>query len=125
MGKGGEIPSFEMLYPRETYVDRLAFAPGAMADGTTYYAYHTHPVLPVYNPELQWQYSIMREAGMDIRLKGVRISLSFFYNTLSKPYTSTRIYTPFDYKLTDQSALNNCLIPSTDRVYSIDRTTGS
>lgn len=123
-GKAVKLPSFEMLYPRETYVDRLAFAPGAMADGTTYYAYHTHPVLPVYNPELQWQYSIMREAGMDIRLKGVRISLSFFYNTLSKPYTSTRIYTPFDYKLTDQSALNNCLIPSTDRVYSIDRTTG-
>ena len=123
-GKAVKLPSFEMLYPWETYVDRLAFAPGAMADGTTYYAYHTHPVLPVYNPELQWQYSIMREAGMDIRLKGVRISLSFFYNTLSKPYTSTRIYTPFDYKLTDQSALNNCLIPSTDRVYSIDRTTG-
>ena len=96
----------------------------AMADGTTYYAYHTHPVLPVYNPELQWQYSLMREAGMDIRLKWVRISLSFFYNTLSKPYTSTRIYTPFDYKLTAQSALNDCLIPSADRVYSIDRTTG-
>ena len=69
-GKAVKLPSFEMLYPWETYVDRLAFAPGAMADGTTYYAYHTHPVLPVYNPELQWQYSIMREAGMDIRLKG-------------------------------------------------------
>lgn len=123
-GKAVKLPSFEMLYPREMYVDRLAFAPGAMADGTTYYAYHTHPVLPVYNPELQWQYSLMREAGMDIRLKGVRISLSFFYNTLSQPYTSTRIYTPFDYKLTDQSALNDCLIPSADRVYRIDRTTG-
>lgn len=100
-GKAVKLPSFEILYPRETYVDRLAFAPGTMADGTTYYAYHTHPVTPVYNSSLKWQYSIMREVGADVKLKGVRMSLSFYYNSMMSPYSSTRFYSPFDYKLTD------------------------
>lgn len=123
-GKAVKLPSFEILYPRETYVDRLAFAPGTMADGTTYYAYHTHPVTPVYNSSLKWQYSIMRELGADINLKGVRISLSFYYNSMMNPYSHTRFYSPFDYKLTGQSALETCLIPSSDRIYNIDRNTG-
>lgn len=123
-GKAVKLPSFEILYPRETYVDKLAFAPGTMADGTTYYAYHTHPVTPVYNSSLKWQYSIMRELGADIKLKGVRISLSFYYNSMMNPYSYTRLYSPFDYKLTDQSALEACPIPSSDRIYDIDRNTG-
>lgn len=123
-GKAVKLPSFEVLYPRETYVDRLAFAPGTMADGTTYYAYHTHPVKPVYNPSLKWQYSLMREVGTDIRFKGMKLSLSFYYNSIMKPYSQTRFYSPFDYKLTDQSALEACLIPSADRIYDIDRNTG-
>lgn len=123
-GKAVKLPSFEILYPRETYVDRLAFAPGTMADGTTYYAYHTHPVTHIYNSSLKWQYNIMREVGADINLKWVRISLSFYYNSMKRPYSSTSYYSPFDYKLTDQSALESCLIPSSDRVYDIDRNTG-
>ena len=123
-GKAVKLPSFEILYPKETYVDRLAFAPGTMADGTTCYAYHTHPVTPVYNSSLKWQYSIMRELGADIKLKGVRISLSFYYNSMMNPYSHTRLYSPFDYKLTDQSALEACPIPSPDRIYTIDRNTG-
>lgn len=123
-GKAVKLPSFEILYPKETYVDRLAFAPGTMADGTTYYAYHTHPVTPIYNSSLKWQYSIMREVGADVNFKWVRMSLSFYYNSMMSPYTSTRFYSPFDYKLTDQSALESCLIPSSDRIYSIDRNTG-
>ena len=43
---------------------------------------------------------------------------------MMSPYSSTRFYSPFDYKLTDQSALESCLIPSSDRIYSIDRNTG-
>lgn len=123
-GKAVKLPSFDILYPRESYVDRLAFAPGAMADGTTYYAYHTTPVQPVYNAGLKWQYSIMREVGTDLRFKGFRVSLSFFCNTMKQPYSDTRIYTPFDYKLTDQTALDGCPIPSADRVYTIDNVTG-
>lgn len=123
-GKAVKLPSFEKLYPRETYVDRLAFAPGTMADGTTYYAYHVMPVSPIYNKDLEWQYSVMREIGTDVRFKGVRMSLSLYYNTIYNPYTDTRVYSPFQYKLTDQSALNGCMIPVSDRQYSIDKNTG-
>lgn len=80
-GKAVKLPSFEILYPRETYEDRLAFALGTMADGTTYYAYHTRPVSPLYNASLKWQYNVMREVGIDVRVKGGNLSLSFFYNT--------------------------------------------
>lgn len=123
-GKAVKLPSFEMLYPRETYEDRLAFAPGTMADGTTYYAYHTRPVSPLYNASLKWQYNVMREIGVDVRLKGVKMSLSFFYNSMKKPYADTRFYAPFTYKLTDQRALENCQIPSVNRVFQIDQVTG-
>lgn len=123
-GKAVKLPSFEILYPRETYEDRLAFAPGTMADGTTYYAYHTRPVSPLYNASLKWQYNVMREVGIDVRVKGVNLSLSFFYNSMRKPYAETRFYAPFTYKLTDQRALEGCAIPSANRVFQIDQTTG-
>lgn len=124
-GKAVKLPSFDMLYPRTTYVDRLAFAPGTMADGTTYYAYHTETNTAVYNPDLKWQYNIMRELGIDARLKGVRMQLSFYYNTMRSPYSSAgKMYLPFSYKLTTQTALEGCTIPSADRRYEIDQTTG-
>ena len=123
-GKAVKLPSFEILYPREMYVDRLAFAPGSMSDGTAYYAYHTEIVKPYYNKQLNWQHNIMREVGADLRFKGVNVSLSFFYNTMERPYTSMRDYQPFDYKFTDQSALEGCFIPSADRAYHIDPKTG-
>lgn len=124
-GKAVKLPAFDMLHPRTSYVDRLAFAPGTMADGTTYYAYHTETNTAVYNPDLKWQYNIMRELGVDARLKGVRMQLSFFYNTMREPYSSNgRMYLPFDYKLTTQTALEDCVIPSADRRYEIDRNTG-
>ena len=123
-GKAVKLPSFQILYPRDLYVDRIAFAPGSMADGTAYYAYHTEVVRPQYNRDLKWQYNTMREVGADIRMKGVNLSLSLFYNTMNRPYTSTKDYIPFDYRFTDQSALNGCPIPSADRIYQIDQATG-
>ncbi len=123
-GKAVKLPSFSILYPRDLYVDRIAFAPGSMADGTAYYAYHTEVVRSQYNRNLKWQYNIMREIGADIRMKGLNLSLSFFYNTMNRPYTSSKEYIPFDYNFTDQSALEGCPIPSADRIYNIDQTTG-
>ena len=123
-GKAVKLPSFEILYPRDSYVDRLAFAPGAMNDGTTYYAYHTEVVRPLYNQNLRWQYNVMREAGADLKFKGVNVSLSFFYNTMYRPYTNTKEYQPFDYNFTDQRSLIGCPIPSADRHYQIDQSTG-
>lgn len=123
-GKAVKLPSFQILYPRDNYVDRIAFAPGSMADGTAYYAYHTEVVRPQYNPNLNWQYNTMREIGADIRMKGVNLSLSMFYNTMNRPYTSSKDYIPFDYSFTDQSALEGCPIASVDRIYNINQTTG-
>lgn len=55
-GKSVKLPSFAILYPKTTYSDCLAFAPGTMADGTSYYAYYTHPSQLLYNENLKWQY---------------------------------------------------------------------
>lgn len=123
-GKAVKLPSFEILYPREMYVDRLAFAPGSMNDGTAYYAYHTEVVKPTYNKQLSWQYNVMREVGADLRFKGVNVSLSFFYNTMYRPYTQMKDFQPFDYSFTDQRALEGCPIPLANRVFQIDQHTG-
>lgn len=123
-GKAVKLPSFELLYPRPTYSDDLAFAPGTMADGSTFYAYYTTPAQTIYNPDLKWQYNEQMEVGGKINIKGVKITLSFFRNKTFNPYICTRNYTPYSYKLTDQRALENNPIPSIDRKYTIDRQTG-
>lgn len=123
-GKAVKLPSFEILYPRETYVDKLAFTSSALSDGAAYYAYHTEVVKPVYNANLKWQYNVMREVGADVRFKGFNVSLSFFYNTMHRPYSVTKEYQLFDRNFTDIQALNDCTIPSMDRNFHIDQQTG-
>ncbi|MDR2847947.1 MAG: TonB-dependent receptor, partial [Bacteroidales bacterium] len=123
-GKAVKLPSFAILYPAPSYSDKLAFAPGTMADGTTYYAYHIRPFAAKYNPELQWQYNQQTEIGFEAKIKGINISVSLFNNKMMNNYNGVNEYTPFAYKLTDQSALEGSPIPSSDRQYSIDRVTG-
>jgi outer membrane cobalamin receptor len=124
-GKAVKLPSFSVLYPAPSYSDKLAFAPSTMADGTAFYAYHIRPYIPEYNPSLQWQYSQQAEAGFNVRLKGISLSLTFYRNKIKNAYTSQTKYTPFAYKLTDPKMLDGSLIPSEDRNYSIDRATGT
>ncbi|MDR1227343.1 MAG: TonB-dependent receptor [Prevotellaceae bacterium] len=123
-GKAVKLPSFEVLYPRPTYADRLAFAPGSMADGITFYAYHITPHTPDYDPNLRWQYSRQREVGVEARIRQVFLSLTFFHHQTVDPYRYVNEYTPFAYKLTGQEALEQSAIPSVDRIYAIDRETG-
>ncbi len=123
-GQSVKLPSFEVLYPRPVYSDKLAFAPGTMADGTTFYAYHIWPHATTYNPDLKWQSSRQAEVGFELNVKGVYIYVSAFSNRIENAYTKTTSYSPFSYNFTDQAALNNSQIPSTDRQYSIDQTTG-
>ena len=123
-GRAVKLPSFEILYPRDIYVDRLSFAPSSMSDGSAYYAYHTEVVKPIYNKNLTWQHNVMREVGADIKLKWVNVSLSFFHNMMRRPYTTTKEYQVFDRIFTDQRALEGCAIPSADRAYHIDQQTG-
>ncbi|ADV43136.1 TonB-dependent receptor domain-containing protein [Bacteroides helcogenes] len=124
IGKSVKLPSFEVLYPSPSYSDKLAFAPGTMSDGTTFYAYYSIPSKAIYNPDLKWQYTRQTELGLEANVKGTRIYISAFHNKTFNPYMRTNEYTPYTYKLTTQEHLNNCEIPSANRYYSIDRQTG-
>jgi outer membrane receptor protein involved in Fe transport len=123
-GKTVKLPSFEVLYPSPSYQDKLAFAPGTLADGSTFYAYYTYPDKPQYNPALKWQSSRQWEIGVEANLKWVKVSLSAFSKKTYDPYMRVNTYVPYTYKLTEQEALNNCPIPSQNRIYSIDQNTG-
>lgn len=124
-GKSVKQPSFSVLYPAPSYSDKLAFAPGTTADGVTYYAYYTQPTTPRYNPDLEWQYTIQNELGVEATIGGTRIALSAFRNKTFNPYTSHTIYTPYSYKLTTQAEVEaGCTIPTANRRYHIDRQTG-
>ncbi len=124
-GKMVKLPSFNVLYPKPYYIDILTFTPGTMHDGTTYYAYHTKPTKVLYNNSLKWQKNHQFDIGLKATLRGnTKISLSAFYNKTQNPYKKNTIYTPFSYKFTGQSALENSPVPSKDRIYSVDQTTG-
>ena len=123
-GKFVKQPSFAVLYPSPNYRDILSFAPGAMADGSIFYAYYILPNRQQYNPELRWQYNNQLETGLEIRMKGATVNLSAYYTQTFDSYRSLTEYLPFSYKFTGQAALENSPIPSINRQYSIDRTTG-
>lgn len=123
-GRSVKLPSFEVLYPSASYSDRLAFAPGTTNNGTTFYAYYCIPSRAAYNPDLKWQYANQSELGLEADVSGTRVSLSAFRNVTHNPYMCTAVYTPYTYKQTSQVHLEGCPIPSADREYTIDRTTG-
>lgn len=121
-GKSVKLPSFNMLYIRPTYRQKMAFVPGSLADGTTYYAYHIQPYEVLDNKSLRWQKSRKLEVGVRGQVKGMRFSLSYF-NTLGKNnYTTSYEYTPFTYYLTTPYQLTEVSIPYENRNYTIDQT---
>ena len=123
-GKSVKLPSFQVLYPRTSYIDRLAFTPGSTADNKAYYAYHTFPSQAVYNPQLQWQYTNQLDLGLQANIGHTRVNLSAFYHKTFNPYTAVVVYKPYTYKYTSQAALEHCPIPSANREYHIDQQTG-
>jgi outer membrane cobalamin receptor len=123
-GKAVKLPSFAILYPQPSYSDKLAFAPGTMADGSTFYAYHIQPYKPEYNASLRWQSSSQAELGFEGRWRGISLMLTLYRNRIANAYSSMTQYTPFAYKLTDPKMLDGSAIPSADRKYLIDRLTG-
>lgn len=124
IGKSVKLPSSGVLYPRPYYTDELTFAPGALADGTSYYAYYIRPATMLYNPDLKWQYTLKKEIGIDMKIKNVKISLVYFDNKTFNRYSTTTGYDPFAYNFTDQSNLESCTIPLENRKYNVDRNTG-
>ena len=123
-GKFVKLPSFEVLYPAPAYSDILAFTPGSTEEALSYPAYYTRTYQPIYNPDLKWQYLIQQEIGIQVNLKGTRISISAFRKKTYNPYMSVYDYIPFSYKFTSQKALEFYPVGEKNRQYLIDRQTG-
>ena len=123
-GKSVKLPSFQVLYPADTYTDRLVFTPGSTADGKAYYAYYTNVQRAIYNDRLKWQHSNQVEAGLDASIGKTRLSVSAFWSRTYNPYQTLNVYTPFAYNQTSQSALEGCGIAAADRIYNVNPTTG-
>ena len=123
-GKSVKLPSFQVLYPADTYTDRLVFTPGSTADGKAYYAYYTDVKRALYNSNLKWQHTNQVEAGLDATVGKARLSVSAFWSRTYNPYQTLNVYTPFAYNQTSQSALEGCGIAAADRIYDVNPTTG-
>ena len=123
-GKSVKLPSFQVLYPADTYTDRLVFTPGSTADGKAYYAYYTDVKCALYNRNLKWQHANQVEAGLDATVGKARLSVSAFWSRTYNPYQTLNVYTPFAYNQTSQSALEGCGIAAADRIYDVNPTTG-
>lgn len=123
-GKSVKLPSFQVLYPADTYTDRLVFTPGSTADGKAYYAYYTDVQRALYNSNLKWQHSNQVEAGLDATVGKARLGVSAFWSRTYNPYQTLNVYTPFAYNQTSQSALEGCGIAAADRIYDVNPTTG-
>lgn len=123
-GKSVKLPSFQVLYPADSYSDKLIFTPGSTADNKAYYAYYTHVSKAVYNSNLKWQHTNQVDLGFDAKVGGAKISLSGFWHKTHNPYQMVNIFTPFSYNYTSQAALENCGIASSMRQYSVNPTTG-
>jgi hypothetical protein len=124
-GKALKLPSFAALYPAPSYRDILSFAPGTTSDGMAFYAWYIMPSKPQYNSELRWQHNSQLETGLEIKIKGATVNLSAHHTRTSDAYRSFSQYLPFSYKFTGNDALGEHFpIPSGNRQYVIDRTTG-
>ena len=123
-GKSVKLPSFQVLYPTQRYYDQLVFSSPSTETNTSFYAYYTHPSKAMYNPDLKWQYTNQTDIGIDMNIKGTRISLSAYHHRTYNPYMAYKVFTPFTYYFTSPTELNGISIAPADRIYSIDQQTG-
>lgn len=124
-GKSVKLPSFQVLYPSPSYYDIEVFRSPSTADNTTVSAWYCRPSKAVYNPDLKWQYTNQTDIGIEMNIKGTRVSLSAFHHRTYNPYMATTEYTPFSYYYTPVSALEGLTIPTDGRTYAINPATGT
>lgn len=124
LGDAVKLPSANILYPRPSYSDKLAFASGTLSDGSVFYGYYTQPEHLVYNPNLKWQRNRKSEIGIDMKTSIAKISISAFYDRTFNPYKLVESYTPYDFNETYISALTNVPISFENRIFSIDKQSG-
>ena len=120
-GKSVKLPSFQVLYPTPSYYDTEVFRSQSTADNTTVSAWYSRPSKAIYNPDLNWQHTNQTDIGVEIKIKGTRVSLSAFHHRTHNAYMGSNVYTPFSYNYTPVATLENISIPNSDRIYSIDQ----
>lgn len=99
-GKSVKLPSFQVLYPSPSYYDIEVFRSPSTADNTTVSAWYTRPSKALYNPDLKWQYTNQTDIGIEMNIKGTRVSLSAFHHRTYNPYMATTEYTPHSATIT-------------------------
>ena len=124
-GRAVKLPSFNILYPREIYMDLPTFTSASDANNVAFQAYRTFVNTPLYNSELRWQSSNQFEVGAETTIGGFALSLLFFMNDIKGTYIQQSRLKPFSYNYTGPSALEGLPVPSSDRIYSISKETGA
>lgn len=123
-GKSVKLPSLGVLNPTPSYAHNIAFAPGSTANNVAYDGYYNHTNTMLYNSDLKYQYNNQIEIGFRANIKGTVINVSAYRNKTVNPYIYETVFSPYSYKKTDQTSLENSPIPIGDRRYTIDQTTG-
>ncbi len=118
-GEAVKLPSFGMLYTRPSYHNLLAFVPGSLADGTTYYAYYMEPNIILANKNLKWQKNQQFEIGLQTSFKKISVSVAYFHTRGLNKYSMQHEYMPFTYYLTTPKQLAGVKIPYENRSYTI------
>ena len=108
-GKSVKLPSFQILYPTPTYYDTEVFRSQSTADNTTVSAWYSRPSKAHYNPDLRWQHTNQTDIGVELTIKGTRISLSAFHHRTHHAYMPSNVYTPFSYNYTPVSSIETAL----------------
>ena len=108
-GKSVKLPSFQVLYPSPSYYDIEVFRSPSTADNTTVSAWYTRPSKALYNPDLKWQYTNQTDIGIEMNIKGTRVSLSAFHHRTYNAYMASNVYTPFSYNYTQISSIEKAL----------------
>ena len=117
-------PSFSILYPVPTYYDVNVFTSTASADNVVYRAYYVHPRTIEYNAGLRWQKNHQSELGVDADIAGNKFSLVAFYNKTMDSYLLEQDYERFSYNYTTTADVQGLPIPATDRIYTLNPSTG-
>lgn len=124
-GMAAKLPSFSILFPIPTYRDIQVFASTTNSSNESFSAYNITPRTVDYNPALRKQRNSMGEIGAEADILGNRISLVAFVNRTLDAYMINNDYERISYVYTSAESLEGLAIAADDRVFSIDRTTGT
>ncbi len=123
-GEAVKLPSFSVLFPMPTYRDISVYTSPTNSNNESFTAWYIMPRAVEYNPDLKWQRNRMAEIGVETNLFGNKISLSAYWNRTLDAYQLYTSYDRMSYTYTPDSSIGAVTIPSDDRVYTADRTTG-